>query len=300
MPDMPECPPCSEPTTACTPIVVTPVCVTARITVTPKVRCQTPTVICVGNPRVIQHGEKPCPEGILSPNKCCHTTVAQTLLVRVPVGFGACVECEEEKVFCLPSMARQEAEVRPAAPSLFTRSADFYQHNFFPANFTDEELCKAIQAIATHSLFLWNLLAAYDAPAPGDPCPVLLPLSCLTRLEALLTPASVVAAVQERRSDTPPIIGLTARQLLATLLNASLSASTPLGPVGGLSLGLTINLSGLPDAAALIGTQSTVGALVAEAEAALMALDAERAEALEPALAAVNTDGSPSIMIVHP
>lgn len=298
MPDIPECPPCIEPATACAPVVVTPVCVTAQIIVTPKVRCNTPTVICVGSPRVVKPGETPCPDGTLAPNKCCRTIVAQTLLVRVPVEFGTCVECAEEEVFCLPAMANNQAEAVPPTSSFtFTRSADFYQHQFYPANFTDEDLGRAVQAVMAHSLFLGNLLGGYNAPGPGEAQPVLLPLSCLNRLEALLTPVSVVAAVQELHDDAEPVIGLLARQLLATLLNASLRARTPLGLVGGLSLESPIDLSTLPTAAELLGTKSTVGALVAEAEAALTALDSERAEALEAALAAVNIDGSPSILV---
>lgn len=308
MPDLHECPPCKEPATACDSVVVQPVCVTAKVTVTPKVRCKTPTVICVGSPRIVKHGENPCPDGTLSPNKCCRTTVAQTLLVRVPVEFAACVECKEGDVFCLPATANHREERRAAWPGeaakpsrfLFTRSADFYQHHLFPANFTDEELCRAVQAVNANSLFLGNLLAGYGAPAPGEPCPVLLPLSCLTRLEALLTPTSAVVAVQERYPDAPPVLGLTARQLLTALLNVGLSASTPLGLVGGLNLDCTIDLSQLPEAAELLGKQSTVGSLVAEAEAALISLDVNRAQALQRALAAVNTDGSPSIMLVHP
>lgn len=308
MSDKPKCPPCKEPATACDTVVEKSVCVTAKVVVTPKVRCKKPTVICVGPPRIVKHGENPCPDGKLSPDGCCKTTVAQTLLVRVPVEFAACVECEEGDVFCLPPKANHQAErriawpVEPPKPSrfLYTRSADFYQHQLFPANFADDDLCRAVQAVAVHSLFLGNLLSGYGAPAPGEPCPVLLPLSCLTRLEALLTPTSAVIAVQERYPDAPPVLGLTARQLLTTLLNASLSANTPLGLVGGLSLACTIDLSHLPGAAELLGERSTVGALVAETEAALMALDARRANVLEPALAAVNTDGSPSVMLVHP
>lgn len=260
----------------------------------------------------MKKGEDPCPDFDPSPEKCCKFTVAQTLLVRVPVEFAACVECEEGDVFCKtdsgsvhepePMASLAALAPAPARPArfLFTRPAEFYQHQLFPANFTDGELCRAVQEVCANSLFLRDLLAGYGAPLPGEPCPALLPLSCLTRLEALLTPTSAVAVVQERYPDGPSILGLTARQLLTTLLNASLKADTPLGLAGGLSLECTIDLTLFPSAAALLGEKSTVGDLVAAVEDALIDLDPERAQALEPALAAVNTEGSPSIMLVHP
>lgn len=295
--------PCDQPVVACTPAAVQPICVTAEITIIPTVTCKKSTITCVGPPRIVRPPQKPCPEGTRSPDGTCRTTISQVLRVKVPVEFGAVVDCRKGDVFCLPPGSDHKQAAPPPPPRsnfLYTRSATFFQEELFPANFTDGELCRATQTICAHSVCLADLLSGFGCVTSEDSLPAILPLSCLNRLEALLTPATAVAIVQERSPGASPILGQATRQLLAVLLNVSLSATTPLGLVGGLSLDCPIDLRRFPKAVALLGNASTVGALVAAVDAALFGLDVSKAEALEPVLEAVNTEETPSIMIRRP
>lgn len=285
--------------TACTSIGQQQVCLTADVTITPCVVCQPPIVVCLGPAQIVKPSENPCPGGTLSTDGTCRFTISQTLSVKVPISFGANAECQVGQVFCFAATTPPDGDPSdPPLPDrfLFTRSADFYQQNLFPANFTDAELCVAVQSVGANSAFLHALLEGYGCPEKGEPCPSLLPLCCLDRLEALLTPEAVQSAVEELTPEAPSILGQAARQLLALLLNASLATNTPLGLVGGLTMEQSIGLTDFPDAAEMLGSSSTIGALVAAADAALMAFDAGAAQVLEPVLAAANTEGRPSIL----
>lgn len=292
--------PCELVATACSTTGLQPVCVTANVIVTPQACCRTPSVTCLGPARIVTPPQVPCPDGTPSPDGTCRFTVAQTILVKVPIDFGAEVECRMGNVFCLPPSTSPNSSA-PSTPlrhsQLFTRSSDFFRKHLVPANFRDQELCQAIRNVRTLSSFLDDLLEGSGCPKPGDPCPAIVPLSSLTRLEALLTPEWVSEAVQDETSEAPSILGQATCQLLALLLNVSLSTTTPKGDVGGLRLDYAIDLSLFPEATALLGNSSTIGGLVGATDAALLTGNLTIAKALEPVLSALNIEGTPPILM---
>lgn len=101
--------PCGPPTIAATPVAKQPVSITARVTVCPEVTCQPPTVVCVGPPRIVKWGEPPSTDGVLSPDGKCRLTIAQDLLISVPVSFGAGVALEPAEVYVGPASAATES-----------------------------------------------------------------------------------------------------------------------------------------------------------------------------------------------
>lgn len=133
------------PIPAGTPVAVQPVYVTANVTVSPEVRCKEPTVVCVGPPQIVGAGDSPTQEGTLAPDGKCRLTIAQTLLVSIPMEFGAAVVCEAGEVFRLPARTvdnpqPEDAEtlLAPAevAAPLHTPEADSDQQQRLPVNLT--------------------------------------------------------------------------------------------------------------------------------------------------------------------
>lgn len=109
--------PVGPPAVGCTPVAKQPVLVTAKVTVSPGVTCHPPTVVCVGPPSIVKWGEVLSTGGVLAPDGKCRLTIAQNLLVSVPVAFSAVVEYEPGDVYDLPAVATSEPIVETAVPT---------------------------------------------------------------------------------------------------------------------------------------------------------------------------------------
>lgn len=108
--------PCGPPAIASTPVAKQPVCVTAKVTISPKVTSQPPTVVCVGPPRIVKWGDPPCADGVLAPDGKCRLAIAQNLLISVPVSFGATVVCEPGDVYSGPAATAVPDSAEADAP----------------------------------------------------------------------------------------------------------------------------------------------------------------------------------------
>lgn len=130
---------------------------------------------------------------------------------------------------------------RPFCP----RSLGFFSQWFSTEEFSDSEICDAIQCISTNSAFFNQLLTETSCADVLIECPETEELEeCAAFIRELLTQSGAQDALTEVCGPGfPPVLNSILRQYLANLLNVCISAETRFGCVGGVLLGYRVDLT---------------------------------------------------------